>query len=347
MTKIDISKWEEVRLGDYFEFAGVKQAKTQQAVPSDEEGIPYVVQSIRNNMVSRYVNRQWLIDNNEPPQKGNTIVLGVTLPAVSYQRDEFGASQVITARNSKMNEKTGIFIATVLSKYIHRFAYDQKPGIEIYQSMKVKLPIKLGGDLDWGYMESYIENIMREENSNLENLKKIDNKKTLIDKSQWKKFKLGGDDGLFEIVKGSRLTRADMRLGKINFVSASSFNNGVAAHISNSEKIHPANTMTVSYNGSDIGRTFYQEVPFWASDDVNVLYPRFELNKEIALFLAPLIKNAGGSHVYKNKWLQTDMMESSIPLPVKSDGTPDWEYMKNYMQAVMNTAEKQLEILDN
>ena len=57
------------------------------------------------------VNKKWLIDNNEVPVSGNRIVLGVTLPAVSYQPREFGASQVITAKANWLNEKNGIFIS--------------------------------------------------------------------------------------------------------------------------------------------------------------------------------------------------------------------------------------------
>ena len=72
------------------------------------------------------------------------------------------------------------------------------------------------------------------------------------------------------------------------------------------------------------------------------MYPRFKLNERIALFLAPLIKEAGGSHIYKNKWLQTDMMNTSIPLPVTDEGTPDWAYMDEYMRTVMAGAEADL-----
>lgn len=132
-------------------------------------------------------------------------------------------------------------------------------------------------------------------------------------------------------MKGTHLIKADQPESDINFISASSFNNGIASRISNDEHIHPGNTMTVSYNGSDLGRTFYQEEPFWASDDVNVFYPRFSLNKNIALFLAPIIKAVGGNNVYKNIWLQEDMKLSEIMLPSKPDGSPDWDYMEQYM----------------
>ena len=82
-----------------------------------------------------------------------------------------------------------------------------------------------------------------------------------------------------------------MKEGNINFIGASAVNNGVTAHIGNSEHLHPANTITVSYNGS-VGEAFYQTQIFWASDDVNVLYPQFHLTPQIALFIQPIIRKA-------------------------------------------------------
>ena len=96
----------------------------------------------------------------------------------------------------------------------------------------------------------------------------------------YKQFKIGE---LFEIKKGKRLTKADMIDGNINFIGATSVNNGITARISNDKYIHPSGTITVTYNGS-VGEAFYQIEPFWASDDVNVLYPKFQMNEKIALF---------------------------------------------------------------
>lgn len=110
-----------------------------------------------------------------------------------------------------------------------------------------------------------------------------------IDTSKWMAFPI---NTLFDVAKGTRLTKADMRDGEINFIGASAVNNGITAHISNNERIHPANTITITYNGS-VGEAFYQDQPFWASDDVNVLYPKFAMNKYIAFFIIPVLKKAG------------------------------------------------------
>ncbi len=66
------------------------------------------------------------------------------------------------------------------------------------------------------------------------------------------------------------------------------------------------------------------------------------MNREIALFIAPIIKEAGGSHIYKNKWLQEDMIITAIKLPVTKEGDPDWQYMEDYMRRIIKQAEDSL-----
>lgn len=149
-----------------------------------------------------------------------------------------------------------------------------------------------------------------------------------INIQNWKDFTL---ETLFTIVKGSRLTKKDMIEGNINYIGATAFNNGITNHIGNNEHIHPAGTLTVTYNGS-IGQTFYQEKDFWATDDVNVLYPKFTINKYIALFIAPLIKAVGKNYEYTDKWQIEDMKKSKIYLPVDENNLPDFDFMESYMK---------------
>ena len=162
-----------------------------------------------------------------------------------------------------------------------------------------------------------------------------------IDTSQWRKFAIGD---LFDVIKGTRLTKANMKPGEMRFIGSSAMNNGVTASISNAERIHPANTLTVCYNGS-VGETFYQDEPFSASDDVNVLYPKFPMTKPIGLFLAPLIRSVGKKYAFVDKWKQESMKLDTIKLPIKSDGFPDWNYMDSFMQNVMKESKASLKNL--
>jgi len=162
-----------------------------------------------------------------------------------------------------------------------------------------------------------------------------------IDISQWKPFAI---EKLFMVVKGTRLTKANMRDGEIRFIGASAINNGVTAQIANKEKLHPANTITITYNGS-VGEAFYQDEEFWASDDVNVLYPKFEMNQYTALFIIPLLKSAGKKYAFIDKWKKETMEKDSIMLPVDKTGNPDFAYMESYMRNLESTVSSSLTVL--
>ncbi|MBR1775033.1 MAG: restriction endonuclease subunit S [Bacteroidales bacterium] len=144
----------------------------------------------------------------------------------------------------------------------------------------------------------------------------------------WKWFKYSE---LFTIKKGKRLTKNDMIDGNIKYIGAVDSNNGITAYISNDEHIHSAGTITVSYNGS-IAEAYYQTEPFWATDDVNVLYPKFELNKYIALFLCTLISKEKYRFNYGRKWNKEMMLKSVIKLPVTKQNTPDWQWIEDYVK---------------
>ncbi len=153
-----------------------------------------------------------------------------------------------------------------------------------------------------------------------------------LDISNWGSFKYGD---IFEVKKGKRLTKEDFTCGDTPFIGAIDSNNGYRDFIGQ-EPIHEANTITVNYNGS-VGEAFYQPKPFWASDDVNVLYPKFRLNKYIAMFLLPLIKKEKYRFSYGRKWESTRMKESIIRLPINVQGDIDVDFMENYILSLNNT----------
>lgn len=162
-----------------------------------------------------------------------------------------------------------------------------------------------------------------------------------IDTSGWKPFRIGD---LFDVIKGSRLRSLDRKEGGIPYIGATMFNNGRTQMIGNSEHVHPGNVLTVCYNGP-VGSTFYQPEPFWASDDVNVLYPKFRMTPGSGLFIAPLIEVVGRNYAYVNKWKLQDMIDSEILLPVSSTGSPDWDYMEQTMRDIEAQQERQLDAL--
>lgn len=148
-----------------------------------------------------------------------------------------------------------------------------------------------------------------------------------LDTASWKPFLLRQ---LFDIRKGKRLTKADMKPGSTPFISAMDSNNGLRQRV-NAKPMHPANVMTVNYNGNGVAETYYQPEPFFASDDVNVLYPKFELDSASALFICAIIRLEKYRFNYGRKWNLERMNESEIRLPVDVNGSPNWIWMRSYI----------------
>lgn len=147
----------------------------------------------------------------------------------------------------------------------------------------------------------------------------------------WRPFFI---EEIFEIKPGRRLTKAEMIDGDTPFIGASDSNNGVTAFVGNDNDSADENFLSVSYNGS-VCQCFYQPYRCLCSDDVK----RFHLknragNKYIYLFLATSIKQQKDKYNYGYKFNEARMRRQKILLPVKDDGSPDYDFMENYMRRV-------------
>ena len=160
---------------------------------------------------------------------------------------------------------------------------------------------------------------------------KIIRKELPLNTSKWRKFKM---DEVFVFHKGKRIIKEEMAQGDTNFVASIDNNNGIREKIDR-VPVHRGNCITVNYNGS-VGEAFYQTLPFCASDDVNVLYPKnWTLNKYIGLFLITIIRFNKYRFGYGRKWTLDKMKETLIALPSTDEGLPDWQFMEKYTRTLL------------
>jgi type I restriction enzyme M protein len=167
----------------------------------------------------------------------------------------------------------------------------------------------------------------------------------------WKPFRF---DHIFKIEKGYYNKKPpESDHGQIvPFIGATAYNNGVTSlhdlddivlysrngeedpYEDQKKKLFSPHAVTVSNNGS-VGNAFYQPRRFTCSHDVNPLYLRDrQMSAEIGLFLATVIEVDKYRWGYGRKWRPARMPSSIIRLPVNEQGSPDWEYMKRYMQTL-------------
>lgn len=152
----------------------------------------------------------------------------------------------------------------------------------------------------------------------------------LADPHEWPLFVL---EDLFTVKKGRRVTKAQRVAGATRFIGASEKNNGIT-DMCDLEPIFEPHCLTVPYNGNSVGIAFYQDQPFFASDDVQVLIPKGEVTRWALLFVATLIRYERSRFSYGYKWNMARMKKTAIRLPADDAGEPDWSYMDSVMRGL-------------
>ena len=318
---LDIANWKEFTLGELFY---VSVSKDNNLLNSNIGKTPFVASSAANNGVTGFV-------DFAPSQKANTITIARngSVGSTFYQPTNYCASpddiRILTPKN-EFNVYMGLFVSTVIQQEKFKYSYGRKLSTERIKKLVIKLPANNVGLPDWDFMEQYIKTLT---------IKPITTAKAgdhtpSLEVAEWAEFTLGE---LFEFKKGKRLTKEDMAEGNVNYIGAISENNGVRQLIDVEPMFWPG-CITVNYNGS-VGEAFYQNEPFWASDDVNVLFAKgWPMNKYIAMFIVTVIKANRYKFNYGRKWTLEKMKESVVKLPKSPDGSPDLEYMERYIKSL-------------
>mgnify|MGYP003299500442 CR=1 FL=1 len=257
----------------------------------------------------------------------------------TVQTHDFYVGTRVKALVSKFSDSIEclLFICVLINNEQYRFSYGRNCCDRI-DAFQIKLPVDNNGNPNWQWIENYVkETLIPQLPAKTKSVWKKEFDKTplspnklQLNTKEWKWFKY---IDVFEIKKGKRLTKADMVVGKIPYIGAIDSNNGVSSYISNNEQLHSANTITVSYNGS-IAEAYYQAKEFWATDDVNVLYPKFLMNAYSALFLTTIINKEKYRFNYGRKWDKELMESSKIKLPINEQGEPDWQWIEDYIKGL-------------
>lgn len=327
---LNVDSWKEFRLGDLFSEmykaeAHVKGELECYDVPLDNT-IRFVSRTEMNNGCDCYV----LNNGLSGIEKANAIAIGDTTATCFYQGEDFiCGDHMVICRADWINLHTALFIISILKQEKYKYSYGRAFKMELISNTMLKLPTAADNTPDWDYMKSYIKSLNHKP---VATANRGGYGSHTLGVETWKDFCLGD---YFEIKKGKRLTSDEQTEGSTPYIGAIDSNNGIANYIGQ-DAIHAGNTISLSYNGS-VGEAFYQPKPFWATDDVNVLYFREEngvaFNKYIALFVCAVLRQEKYRYSYGRKWVLESMKSTVIKLPEKY-GKPNWSYMEDYMKSL-------------
>ena len=304
---------------------------------------PYFTRTVFNNGILGYVDYL----DEEHLVKGNALAVGMMGMHFFYMNHDFYAGQFTKSAFplfEGFNESVALWFISWFNKssgkYLDLLVRDFE---NAFNNTELIVPYR-NGKVAVDYIESRIreleESRIRELEAYLiaagfEDCTLTDAERAVL-KGRHPHFMEIPIGDLFLIKKGTRLTKANMHPGRIRFIGATADNNGITNLISNSLHTHPANTITVTYNGS-VGEAFYQTEQFWASDDVNVLYPKDTIDENLALYFLAPIRKKGAGYAYTFKWTKEKMAQDSIWVPFKNvDGQVvcDYQYMDTYINAI-------------
>lgn len=150
-----------------------------------------------------------------------------------------------------------------------------------------------------------------------------------LENKEWKEFFI---EDIFKIKSGKRLTKADMKDGKMPFIGATDSNNGITEFVSNKNSSLDKNVLGVNYNGSVV-HNFYHPYQALFSDDVKRLsFKNAKGNRFLFLFVKTIILQQKSKYEYGYKFNGTRMKRQKILLPINENGNPDYVFMENYMR---------------
>lgn len=288
----------------------------------DNGGVNFVGRSSQNHGVSEVV--QPISGLSPYPAGLITVALGGSkLLSAFVQNDPFYTAQNVAVLRPlfEMTYQQKLFVYLAVRKNRFRYSAFGREANRTLRTLQIPDPEDFPKWID-EYNESAI--------GDRERAAVPLNAVPILDVKNWGSFKY---IDLFDIRKGQRLTKARMLPGSIPFVGASDRFNGVTTFVGQVPN-HEGNTISVSYNGS-VAEAFYQADPFWASDDVNILYGKaFELNPLIGLFICVMIRREKYRYSYGRKWHLDRMKQSTMMLPVDGIGKPDTVFMERYIKAL-------------
>lgn len=330
-----VKNWGSFCLGKLFAqiYKAEAHVKTDlvECLPSSKNAIAFITRTECNNGCDAFVENRDI----SGVEDGNAIIIGDTTSTFFYQADSFVAGDhIVVCRANWINRNTALFVKTVMEKDRYRYSYGRALKMDLINSTWIQLPQTSSKEPDWQYMSDFMERIeKRQGKGNLADTLKTKNMPhpDRVETDGWGDFRVGD---LFDIQKGKRLTKEDQTDGQTPYVGAIDSNNGLSNRIGQ-KAIHDGGTISLSYNGS-VGEAFYQPEPFWATDDVNVLYPKTgtRLNQWTGLFVCTILRQEKYRYSYGRKWVLESMNDTVIRLPQTRGGKPDWNEMERRIRAL-------------
>lgn len=123
--------------------------------------LPFISRTELNNSIDGWVSK----DEENGIEKGNALAIGDTTSTISYQPNPFVAGDhIVVIRANWLNKYTGLFIKTLLNQERYRYSYGRAFKMDLIKRTKLLLPVNHNKEVDWRWIENYIQTLPYSEN---------------------------------------------------------------------------------------------------------------------------------------------------------------------------------------
>lgn len=352
--------YKSFKIGELFEIHPTTAYKLTNSELFAKSGeIPVISNSSENNGITAYVGLP-------ATEQGNKITFSdtTTSDAIFYQPNAFVGYPHVQGLYPKCedmwNEKSYLYFLSLFKAAASgRFDYAAKFTRKIASEIKVLLPIRDDGKIDFGYMEAYIRELEIARVSELEIARNRAMKAYLaaagfdaceltgeeqnaVDaiangKVKTNKFKIAD---LFSVETPKRRFNANaVKFGGTHpYVVRTSLNNGQRGTIIADEKWLNSGD-TISF-GQDTATIFYQPEAYFTGDKIKVMkWQSGTLGESVACYCLATMRRAFSTFAWgQSSFNENVLKDVVVSLPVTLSGEVDHAFMETFIRGMMKRA---------
>ena len=281
---------------------------------------PLVTAGYQNEGIAEYISPE---DNKEYGDKITIDMFGNAF----YRSYQFCCDDniIVLCEKEHISSYAKLYITTIIKYDKYRYSYGRQYRQKDFNKHEILLPVDENGAPDFSYMEQQIKKLHHKPIKTV-----IKHKENVINCNAWQEYYLSD---LFFVTVSKDDNLQNSNYGTTPYISSSAGNNGLTSFV-DSKASQKANTLTIARNGS-VGSTFYQPKDYCCSpDDIRILTPKFQMTVYSGLFIKTVIEKEKFKYAYGRKLGTKRINNIIIRLPSKMDGTPDFEFMENYIKSL-------------
>lgn len=356
MEKSDGVKYAPFKLTDLFTLelsAGDNQA--QKLLDGD---IPLVSTLNVNNGICKYISEGDGVSDIYPAEILTVDMFGQAY----YQNKDFYAvshGHVNMLRPKfMMTEMIGLYIAAVIESGFHqKYGFMQMCTQKVLKTETITLPVDTNGVPNWQYMDGYMREI---EAAACKALSLCDAAKNAQPEKHatigWKQFQIKElfqkcelDCRKTDFNKATDISTEQTDEFSLPLVNAMHFNNGIMYYGREEDWDSEEMTLDIVADGAaSTGDVYAQPQKTGILYNAYLVKPYAKISAWTLQYLATVVQKCVKDRFgYDNKCTWNKVKEEYISLPVDGSGSPDWQYMENYMRNMEQRAHKTIDCLMN